>query len=53
MVTRPMALLIDTSILIGLERRLLPASALGQIVPDEPVSLASMTASELLMGVVD
>jgi tRNA(fMet)-specific endonuclease VapC len=46
-----LALLIDTSIFIGLERRLLPASALGQIVPDEPVAIASMTASELLMGV--
>jgi predicted nucleic acid-binding protein len=45
------ALLIDTSIFIGLERRSLPAQALDQVLPDDSVALASMTASELLMGV--
>ncbi len=46
-----MAQLIDTSVLVTLERRGWPLSSLAATAPDEPVALASITASELLMGV--
>ncbi len=46
-----MAQLIDTNIFIELERRKLGLDALIGHVPDAPLALASMTASELLMGV--
>ena len=46
-----MAQLIDTSIFIALERRGQPFNALALATPDEPVALASITASELLAGV--
>lgn len=46
-----MALLIDSSIFIALERRGQPLGALAGAAPDEPVALASITASELLAGV--
>lgn len=46
-----MAQLIDTSVFVALERRRLPFSALAQAAPEEPVALASITASELLTGV--
>lgn len=46
-----MAQLIDSSIFIALERRGQALSALVESVPDEPVALASITASELLIGV--
>lgn len=46
-----MAQLIDTSIFIELERRSLRVGALADVAPDEPVALASITASELLVGV--
>ncbi len=46
-----MAQLIDTNIFIELERRRLGLDALVGHVPDVPLALASMTASELLMGV--
>lgn len=46
-----MAQLIDSSIFIALERRRAPLGALARALPDEPVALASITASELLAGV--
>ena len=46
-----MALLIDSSIFIALERQGQRLGALARIVPDEPLALASITASELLVGV--
>ncbi len=46
-----MAQLIDTSVIIALERwgRTLPD--LAALLPDEPIALASVTVSELLVGV--
>lgn len=46
-----MTLLLDSSVFITLERRRLPPGALARVAPDEPVALASITASELLAGV--
>lgn len=46
-----MALLIDTSVFIALERLGRPLSALASVAPDEPSALAAITASELLAGV--
>lgn len=46
-----MAQLIDSSIFIALERRGQPLSALASVALDEPVALAAITASELLVGV--
>ena len=46
-----MAQLIDTSVFIELERRQLEIDALRSAVPDEPVALSAITASELLIGV--
>lgn len=46
-----MAQLIDSSIFIALERRGERFGALVEVAPDEPVGLASITASELLAGV--
>ena len=46
-----MAVLIDSSIFIGLERRGLEPDELVALVPDEPVALASVSVSELLFGV--
>lgn len=46
-----MAQLIDSSVFIALERRKQPLGTLSMVVPDEPVALASITASELLAGV--
>jgi tRNA(fMet)-specific endonuclease VapC len=43
--------LIDSGIIIALERRGLSVDALVPPVPDELVALASITASELLIGV--
>ena len=43
--------LIDSSVIIALERRGLGVTALLAIVPDEPAALASITAAELLTGV--
>jgi predicted nucleic acid-binding protein len=48
------ALLIDTSVFVALERRGLPLGALAAAAPggpDAPVALAGITASELLVGV--
>ena len=46
-----MAQSIDSSIFITLERRGQPLSTLASAAPDEPIALASITASELLAGV--
>ncbi len=46
-----MAQLIDSSVFIALERRRQSLGRLAEVVPDEPVALASITASELLAGV--
>ena len=46
-----MALLIDSSVFIALERQNRPVGALASSAPDEPVALAAITASELLVGV--
>ena len=46
-----MAVLIDSSVFVALERRGLRLSALTRLVPDAPLALASITASELLVGV--
>ncbi|MSQ22285.1 MAG: type II toxin-antitoxin system VapC family toxin [Dehalococcoidia bacterium] len=47
-----MAVLIDSSVFIGLERRGLPIQAIGAEIPsDESVALSAITASELLVGV--
>ena len=46
-----MAQLIDSSVFIALERQNRPVGALASAAPDEPVALAAITASELLVGV--
>jgi predicted nucleic acid-binding protein len=46
-----MAVLIDSSVFVALERRGQTLSALAKVVPDEALALASITASELLVGV--
>jgi tRNA(fMet)-specific endonuclease VapC len=45
------ALLIDTSVLITWERRDLFAADLIKVLPNEPMGISSITASELLVGV--
>ncbi len=45
-----MAVLIDTSVLIGLERRGKDLGALVTATNDESIALASITASEILVG---
>jgi tRNA(fMet)-specific endonuclease VapC len=45
------AQLIDSSVFIALERRGQRLHDLAAVVPDEPLALASITASELLAGV--
>ena len=46
-----MALLIDTSVLVGLERRRGTGSPLAGLAVDEPVFLCAVIAGELLVGV--
>ncbi len=46
-----MAYLIDANIIIGMERRGRALSDLAALVPDEPIAVASITASELLVGI--
>ena len=46
-----MAQLIDTSVFIARERQRLDLNVLAGILPDEPIALAPITASELLAGV--
>ena len=47
-----MAQLIDTSVLISLERQRRPFSDLANAASYEPMALAAITASELLVGVL-
>jgi predicted nucleic acid-binding protein len=46
-----MAVLIASSVFIALERRGAGPDAVRTLVPDEPVALAAVSASELLFGV--
>lgn len=46
-----MAHLVDSSVFIALERQGLRLGVLGRTMPDEPIAIASITASELLTGV--
>ena len=46
-----MAQLIDSSVIIGMERRGRTLQDLAALVPDEPIVVASIAASELLVGV--
>jgi predicted nucleic acid-binding protein len=46
-----MALLIDSSVFITIERRGLPATTISAIVPDESSAIATITASELYIGI--
>jgi tRNA(fMet)-specific endonuclease VapC len=46
-----MAVLIDSSVFIALERRGAGPDDVLTLVPDEPVALAAVSASELLFGV--
>ena len=46
-----MAVLLDTTCFIALERRKLPLSALGAALADRAVAVSAVTASELLVGV--
>ncbi|MGH2531360.1 MAG: PIN domain-containing protein [Thermomicrobiales bacterium] len=46
-----MALLVDASVFITLERRGVPPSDVNIVVPGESLVVASMTAAELLIGV--
>ena len=43
--------LIDSSVLIGMERRGLHVADFARIAADEPSAIATITASELIMGV--
>ena len=46
-----MGLVVDTSVLIGLERRGYAIEHLSSVTLEEPVALSAVTASELLVGV--
>ena len=46
-----MALVVDSSVFISLERRGLSSADIRLIVPDESLTIASVTAAELLTGV--
>lgn len=46
-----MARLIDSSVFIALERRGEPLHALQAVLSDQPFALASISVSELLLGV--
>lgn len=46
-----MAQLIDANVIIGMERRGRTLADLAALIPDEPVAIASITASELLVGI--
>jgi predicted nucleic acid-binding protein len=45
------ALLIDTSVLIGMERRRMQPEDIERLASPQPGAIASITASELLVGV--
>ena len=47
-----MAIIVDSNVFIGMERRGLGIEDFPRIGPDEPTALASITASELLIGVM-
>jgi predicted nucleic acid-binding protein len=47
-----MVLIVDSNVFIGMERRGLGIADLFRVGPDEPVALASITAAELLIGVM-
>src|SRR5688572_20478956 len=46
-----MALLIDSTILIGLERRGKDSAEVITVIPEEDLAIAAITASEILVGV--
>lgn len=46
-----MALIVDSSVFVALERRRLRLEGLPLEDPDEPIAVAAITASELLVGV--
>lgn len=46
-----MAQLIDAGVIISLERRRLSLQELAALVPDEPIAIAAITASEFLVGI--
>lgn len=46
-----MAQLIDSGVLIGLERRGQGLGALSNAAPNQPLAIASITCSELLIGI--
>lgn len=46
-----MAFLIDSSVIIGLERRGLPPESVISALPAEVLAISAVTASELLIGV--
>lgn len=45
-----MAIVVDTNVLITIERRRLGLGDLQKLVPDQPLHVAAITASELLTG---
>src|SRR4051794_37608338 len=45
-----MALVVDSNVFIGMERRGLGIADLSRIGPNEPTAVASITAAELLIG---
>lgn len=47
-----MALIVDSTVLIGMERRGLGFTDIARIGPNESTAIASITASELLIGVM-
>jgi predicted nucleic acid-binding protein len=47
-----MGVIVDTSTLIGMERRGTPPDALLDVVIDEPLAMASITLSELMVGML-
>jgi hypothetical protein len=47
-----MAFVVDSNVFIGMERRGLGLADLSWIGPNEPMALANMTASDLLIGVM-
>jgi tRNA(fMet)-specific endonuclease VapC len=46
-----MAILIDTTVLIGMERRGFQPADLGRLAPSQSTALSSVTVSEMLVGV--
>ena len=46
-----MGLIVDSSVFIGLERRMQTLDTLFAAVPEEPLVLSAVTASEILVGI--